>query len=265
MKLKAPSLSATLAACLALPIVALAEIKTTQVEYQDGSSTLQGWISYDDASKTRRPGVLVVHDWLGVSAHTKSIVEELAGMGYVAFAADIYGKGIRPSGMAEAAAESGKYKADRALLRRRAQAGLAELQKSALTDKNRIAAIGFCFGGTTVLELARSGAPIQGAVSFHGGLDSPTPADGKNIRAKLLVLHGADDPFVKTADITAFQDELRQAGVDWQMVYFGNAVHSFTQKSAGHDKSKGAAYHEPSAKRSWTAMKTFFGEIFAPK
>ena len=113
-----------------------------------------------------------------------------------------------------------------------------------------------------MLELARSGAKIQGVVSFHGGLDSPAPADAKQIQSKVLVLHGADDPFVKPQDITAFQEELRQAKVDWQMVYFGNAVHSFTQKKAGNDNSKGAAYNEPASRRSWLITKAFFAELF---
>ncbi len=129
-------------------------------------------------------------------------------------------------------------------------------------DANRIAVIGYCFGGTAALELGRDGAPVVGVVTFHGGLDSPTPADGKNIKGKVLVLHGADDPFVKPADIAAFQEELRNGNVDWQMVYYADAVHSFTQPQAGTDKSKGNAYNEKAAKRSWEAMKQFFKEIF---
>jgi dienelactone hydrolase len=242
-----------------------AEIKTEILEYRDGDTVLQGVHSYDDALSGKRPAVLIIHDWMGVTEHTKTIAEDIARLGYVAFAADIYGKGVRPSDPQAAAAESGKYKSDRLLLRRRATAGLDILRKDPLTNTAQTAAIGFCFGGTTVLELARTGAPIEGVVSFHGGLDSPTPADGKNIKAKVLVLHGADDPFVKTNDITAFQDEMRQGGVDWQMMYYGDAVHSFTQKKAGTDKSKGAAYNEPAARRSWIAMKSFFAEIFTQK
>jgi dienelactone hydrolase len=242
-----------------------AEVKTEIVEYKDGDTVLQGLHSVDDAVAGKRPAVLIVHDWMGVTEHTKSIAENIARLGYVAFAADIYGKGVRPSDTQGAAAEAGKYKADRALLRRRAAAGLEVLKKDPLAAANQVAAIGFCFGGTTTLELARSGADIQGVVSFHGGLDSPSPEDGKQIKAKVLVLHGADDPFVKSADITAFQEELRKGGVDWQMIYYGDAVHSFTQKKAGTDKSKGAAYNEPAARRSWQAMKNFFAEIFAQK
>lgn len=255
-------ISCAMMSIVLLPTGLLAEVKTQTLEYKDGDTVMEGFLTYDDASKERRPGILVVHDWMGLSEHTRAIAEELAKSGYVAFAADIYGKGVRPADATEAGALAGKFKADRALLRHRANLGLDELKKQELVEGAKIAAIGFCFGGTTVLELARSGAPIAGAVSFHGGLDSPAPEDGRNIKAKLLILHGADDPYVKQADIAAFQEELRKAGVDWQMNYYGDAVHAFTQKKAGSDKSKGAAYNEPAARRSWQAMKTFFAELF---
>jgi len=147
-------------------------------------------------------------------------------------------------------------------MRARANAGLEVLKKHPLTDVNRIAAIGYCFGGTVVLEMARSGAELAGVVSFHGGLSTPNPSDAKNIKGKVLVLHGADDPAVPPDQVIAFQDELRKAGVDWQMVSYGGAVHSFTNPEAGNDPSRGAAYNEKADKRSWEAMKTFFGEIF---
>jgi dienelactone hydrolase len=245
-----------------LPAFASAEVKTETVSYEQGGTALEGVVSFDTASKEKRPGILVIHDWMGVSEHTRAVTTDLAKMGYVAFGADIYGKGVRPADQPTASAEAGKYKGNRALLRERAKAGLAQLQNHPMVDGSKLAAIGFCFGGTTALELARSGAEIAGAVSFHGSLDSPNPADGKNIKAKLLILHGADDPFVKQEDIAAFQDELRKAGADWQMIYYGDAVHSFSQKKAGTDKSKGAAYQEAAARRSWQATRTFFDEIF---
>jgi dienelactone hydrolase len=148
------------------------------------------------------------------------------------------------------------------LLRARAQAGLAELRKQKLVDPQRIAAIGYCFGGTTVLELARDGADLKGVISFHGGLSTPTPQDARDIKGKVLALHGADDPYVKADEVAAFQDEMRKAHVDWQFVGYGNAVHSFTNKAAGNDNNKGAAYNEKADKRSWEAMKVFFAEIF---
>jgi len=249
-------LAATLAAA------ASAEVKTRTVEYRDGDVVLEGYLAWDDALKGPRPGVLVVHQWMGVSANERMRAEQLAALGYVALAADVYGKGARPANQQEAGALAGKYKGDRALLRSRVAAGLAELKRQPLVDGRRTAAIGYCFGGTAALELARSGAEVAGVVTFHGGLDSLTPADGKNIRAKVLVLHGADDPFVPAADIAAFQQELRAAGVDWQMVYYSGAVHSFTQKEAGSDPSRGAAYNERADRRSWQALRDFLAEIF---
>jgi len=139
---------------------------------------------------------------------------------------------------------------------------LQVLLQNELTDTKKVAAIGYCFGGTTVIELARSGANISGVVSFHGGLDSPKPEDGKNIKCKVLALHGADDPNVTAKDLAAFEEEMRKSKVDWQLIKYGGAVHAFTQKDAGNDNSKGAAYNELADKRSWEAMEQFFTEIF---
>ena len=239
-----------------------AAIQTKTVEYKQGDTTLAGFVAYDDAIPGKRPGVLVVHQWMGLTDYEKHRAEMLAQLGYVAFCADIYGKGVRPQNTAEAGALAGKHKNDRQLLRARVSAGLDALRQQPLVDSKRVAAIGYCFGGTTVLELARSGADLNGVVSFHGGLDSPTPADGKNIKCKVLALAGADDPFQKPEDLAAFEKEMRESKVDWQMNFYGGAVHSFTQPDAGNDNSKGAAYNEKADKRSWAAMKQFFAEIF---
>lgn len=247
---------------LCLAVSAEAAVKTRIVEYKQGATVLQGYLAWDDATRAKRPGVLVVHEWTGINDHIRQRTEMLAKLGYVAFAADIYGKGVRPTSPAEAGATAGIYKNDRALMRARARAGLDELKKQKFVDTRRLAAIGFCFGGTTVLELARDGADLRGVVSFHGGLATPTPQDARNIKGKVLALHGADDPFVKADEVTAFQDEMRKGGVDWQFNIYGNAVHSFTNRAAGTDNSKGAAYNEKADKRSWAAMQAFFAEIF---
>jgi dienelactone hydrolase len=251
-----------LGAALMSSAMAHAEVKTAIVEYRQGDAVLEGLVAYDSAGPPKRPGVLVVHDWLGVDGYMKKRAEQLAALGYVAFAADIYGKGVRPTNGKEAGPVAGKFKADRALLRARAQAGLAELRKQPHVDPARVAAIGYCFGGTTALELARSGAQVLGVVSFHGGLDTPSPADAKNIKAKILALAGADDPFVPPDQVKAFEDEMRAAGVDWELVKYSGAVHSFTRPEAGSDNSKGAAYNAKADRRSWIAMKDFFEEIF---
>jgi dienelactone hydrolase len=232
------------------------------VEYKQGDAVLEGVSVYDDAIQGKRPAVLVVHQWKGLGDYEKKRAEMLAKLGYNVFAADIYGKGIRPQSPQAAGAEAGKYKNDRALLRSRVRAGLDVLMTHELTDPKRVAAIGYCFGGTTVLELARSGADIVAVVSFHGGLSSPAPADAKNIKAKVLALHGADDPNVPPKEVAAFEDEMRQGGVDWQLIAYGGAVHSFTDWNAGSDNSKGAAYNERADRRSWEAMKQFFAEAF---
>ncbi len=240
-----------------------AEIKTAVVEYQDGDIVLEGYVAWDSASTSASPGVLVVHQWMGLTDYEKGRCRQLAELGYVAFAADIYGKGIRPATMQDAGKQAGIYKSDRKLYRRRLNLALDQLKARPEVAKGKVGAIGYCFGGTGVLELARSGAEVSGVVSFHGGLDSPEPEAGRNIKGAILVCHGADDPFVPAKDIEAFQAELNAAKVDWQMDIYSGAVHSFTHPEAGNDNSRGAAYNEKADKRSWTAMKNFFEEVFA--
>jgi dienelactone hydrolase len=254
--------------CLHLSLIscfvlsANAELRSKLVEYKQGQTVLEGFSVYDDATQGQRPAVLVVHQWRGLGDYEKKRAEMLARLGYHVFAVDIYGKGIRPNNPKDAASEAAKYKDNRALLRARVAAGLDVLTKHELTDPKRVAAIGYCFGGTTVLELARSGAAVSGVVSFHGGLSSPNPADAQNIKCKVLALHGADDPFVPPKEVEAFEEEMRQGKVDWQMTAYGGAVHSFTDWTAGDDNSKGAAYNEKADKRSWEAMKQFFADLF---
>jgi dienelactone hydrolase len=242
-----------------------AEVKTKVVEYKHGDKVLEGYLAYDDATKDKRPGVLIVHEWTGHNPYVRQRAEQLAKLGYVAFALDMYGKGVHAKDAQEAAKMAGEFKNDRKLMRDRAATGLDVLRKQELVDTKRVAAIGYCFGGTTVLELARAGNDIAGVVSFHGDLATPKPEDAKNIKCKVLALHGADDPFVKPEVVAAFEDEMRKAGVDWALVAYGNAVHSFTNPGAGNDASKGAAYNEKADHRSFQAMRTFFDEIFEKK
>lgn len=246
----------------AVGIVPHAALRTELVEYRDGDQLLEGYFAWDEAKSGRRPGVLVVHEWTGINDHTRAVTERLAKLGYAVLAVDVYGKGVRPSAPKEAGAEAGKYKQNRALFRQRLLAGYRTLLKQRQVDKDHVAAIGYCFGGTGVLELARAGADVDGVVSFHGGLDSPNPADGGNIKAKVLILHGAEDPFVPQKDIDAFLAELRSAKVDWQMISYSGAVHAFTNPASGNDPSTGAAYDAAADRRSWLAMQQFLAEIF---
>ena len=248
-----------------LPFEASAGLHKEVLEYKHGDVTLEGYLVYDDSITGSRPGILVVHDRMGVGPYVKTRADQLTGLGYVAFAIDMYGKGIRPKNSEEASAQASIYRQDRQLMRSRAKVGLDVLMNHRLVDARQIAVIGYCFGGGTTLELARSGVDIAGVVSFHGNLDTPHPEDAKNIKAKVLVLHGANDPFVPQKDVTAFQDEMRQTRVDWQMVIYGGAVHSFTNPASGDDPSTGSAYDEKADRRSWEAMRRFFGEIFGHK
>lgn len=254
----------TFALCIiAAGASAHAKVIGQTVEYKADGITLEGYVAWDDMAKGNRPGILVVHDWLGVSDFTKKVAQDLAGMGYVAFAADIYGKGVHPKGPDEARVEATKYYTDRKLWRVRVNAGLDTLKKQKGVDVAKLAAIGFCFGGSSVLELARSGAAVRGFLSFHGGLASPTPDDAKNIKGKVLALAGADDPYVKPEEVAGFQKEMTDAKVDWQLVTYGGQVHAFMIPGAGTNHALGVAYDERTAKRAWQAMVDFFAEIFS--
>jgi dienelactone hydrolase len=253
-----------LAMTLLTATTARAGLLTRTVEYRAGDAPLEGLLVQESGGPAMKPGVLVVHDWMGVGPYAVMRAEQLARLGYIAFVADIYGKGIRPANAEEAGAQAGKFKQDRPLLRGRVLAALAELRKQPGVLTGRVAAIGYCFGGTAALELARAGADLSGVVSFHGGLDSPKPADARAIKAKLLVLHGADDPFVPPAEVQAFEQEMRGAGVDWTLVKYSGAVHAFSQEGAGSDNSKGAAYNASADRRSWQAMRAFFDEVLRP-
>jgi dienelactone hydrolase len=237
-------------------------MKTETFEYKDGATVLEGYAVFDDKGP-KRPGILVVPDWMGVSKFSNKRAEMLAELGYNVFVADIYGKGVRPTSMEACAAEAGKYQKDRPLMRQRAKAALAILMKTPGTDTTKIGSIGYCFGGTTILELARDGANVQATCAFHANLNTPDASHAKNIKGKVLALHGADDPVVPDTEVLAFEKEMRDAKVDWQLVAYGNAVHSFTNWNIPPDTKGPAVYNEKADKRSWVAMQDFFKEAFA--
>ncbi|MDP3543078.1 MAG: dienelactone hydrolase family protein [Elusimicrobiota bacterium] len=238
-------------------------IKTRAVEYKDGDVVLQGWAAWEDGFKDARPGILVVHEWKGHGPYARKRAEQLARLGYTAFAVDMYGKGVYAKDHEEAGKLAGAFFGDRSLMRRRALAGLEELRKLPFVDKSKLGAIGYCFGGTTVLELARAGTDLKGVASFHGNLATPMPA-AERPKASILVLHGAEDPSVNPG-VPGFLEEMRAAKADWQFIQYGGAVHSFTVPEAGSDPSKGAAYDKDADERSWDAMQSFFRRLFAEK
>jgi dienelactone hydrolase len=251
---------AALLAALALAAPAGAALQSKLVDYKDGKTVLQGYAVWDDGFKDKRPGVLVVHEWWGFGPYVKMRADMLAKLGYVAFAADMYGKGVHADDHTQAAKLAGVFFNDRAAMRRRATAGLDQLKKLPNVDADKLAAIGYCFGGTAVLELARMGADLKGVASFHGNLATPTPAAEKP-KAKIAVFQGADDQMTMPA-VPAFEDEMRKAKADWQFTAYGGAVHSFTVAEAGNDNSKGMAYNKEADERSWKALQDFFSEIF---
>ncbi|MBK1828521.1 dienelactone hydrolase family protein [Haloferula rosea] len=252
-----------IALILSLITASFAEVIERDVEYQHKDTTLLGFHAYDTATDGKRPGILIVHQWTGLTDYEKRRARMLAELGYNVFALDIYGKGIRPQPPASGK-EAGKYKGNRKLFRERLHAGLDVLKGDSRTDPENIAAIGYCFGGTGVLELARSGAAIDGVVSFHGGLGAADGmAAGKgDIQASILVCHGAVDPHVSDEEVAGFQREMTEAGADWQFIAYSDAVHAFTQPMAGDDPSKGAAYQKKADERSWRHMQDFFSELF---
>jgi dienelactone hydrolase len=209
----------------------------------------------------------VVHDWYGCGPYAQQRAKELAARGYVAFALDMYGDGKVVKAREEASALAGGFYKDLPLMVRRARAGLGVLTGQSTVDKARVASIGFCFGGTVSLNLARSGDPLAGVVSFHGGLKGAVavPVAQGGIKAKVLVLHGGADPFVPPADVAAFMDEMTKAKASWRMETYGDAVHSFSNPGAGDNVASGNAYNQAAEKLSIATMERFFGEIFASK
>lgn len=240
---------------------AFAEVKSEITSYKDQNVTLEGQWVYDSNQAKPRPAVLIIHQWMGPSAHETAQAKKLADLGYVAFVADIYGKDIRPKDSKEAGKLATQYKSDVQLFRKRIKAAIDFISQNKKVDPKNIVVIGYCFGGTGALEAARAGFPIVGAVSFHGGLSTPKPSDTKSISTKLLILHGAIDPYVSPKEVEDFFKEMNGVKADYQFISYSQAVHAFTQKSAGTDISQGAAYNEAADQRSWQAFKRFLQEV----
>lgn len=243
--------------------LAWGQVLIRKANYQLQGRIFEGLYARESTwGEKKRPAVLVFPDWMGVGDTVEERLKMFVKLGYVAFAADLYGQGIRPLDESEAAVLSGDLKANRPLLRDRAAAALAELKSFRLVDGGRISAIGYCFGGLTALELARSGADLVGVVSFHGNLNTQNLDEALRIKGKVLVFHGADDPYVPQPELLVFQEEMRKAEKDWQIVIYGGAVHSFTKKESGMDPARGVAYNPAADRRSWEAMKLFLSEVF---
>ncbi len=245
-----------------IPALSYGEIVKTPIQYRQGDTDLEGLLVYDNSIQTPRPGVLVFPEWWGLNDFPKQQAENLARMGYVAFAADMYGKDVTTDSAEEATKLSTAVKSNLDLLRGRAQAAFDVLAKDPHVDRSHIAAIGYCFGGTVALELARSGADLAAVVTFHGGLATDRPEDAKNIKAKVLVCTGGEDAFVPPAQVAAFEDEMKAAHVDYQVIVYGGAHHAFTNPAADSHHIPNIAYNADAARRSWAAMAAFFDEIF---
>jgi dienelactone hydrolase len=230
------------------------------VDYLDGQQKLSGFISKPAKATVNKAGVLILPAWMGIDDHAKESAEELSKLGYYTFVADIYGVGNKPTNYSEAGQKAGYYKKNIQEYQHRIQLALEQLIKQG-ANPDEIVVMGYCFGGTGAIEAARINMKVKGIVSFHGGLARDESRTIELINARVLVLHGADDPYESEAEIKLFQNEMRTAKADWEMVYYANAVHSFTDKNAGTDNSKGAAYNEKADKRSWKALLQFLKEV----
>ena len=253
--------AAVLLGMTALP--ALAAMQAKPVEWTQDGTTFSGVLVYDDSDNDKRPGLVMVPNWKGVNDSAIAKAKQLAGDDYVVLVADVYGKGVRPKTDAEAGPVATKLRNDRPVLRARALKAIEVLKAQAgkaPLDASRIGAVGFCFGGTTVLEMARAGAPLAGVVSLHGGLGSPLPAEVGGTHPSVLVLNGADDKSVSKDDIASFEQEMNAAKVDWEFTNYSGAVHCFAERDA--NSPPGCQYNERAARRAWKALDEFFEERF---
>ena len=241
-----------------IPILNFAQLKN--IKYTDGQQALNGVSAIPKKSLKNKPGILILPAWKGIDTHAKHSAERLSELGYCAFIADIYGEGHYPKNITEAGEQAGYYKKNRDQYQQRIRLALNQLIRLG-ANPEKIVVMGYCFGGTGALEAARAQMPVLGAVSFHGGLAKDYAKPTQNIGTKILICHGADDPYESQEEILEFQKEMRDAKADWQMIYYANAVHAFTDPEAGNDNSKGAAYNEKADKRSWEHLLNFLNEV----
>lgn len=254
--------------CLALSLfggaAGFAAVTNQTVIYRDGESTLEGQLVWDDALPAARPGILMFHQWGGVGDYELMRARGLAADGYAVFVADVYGQGIRPATSQERVVETTKYRSNRLLMRSRARAALDAFRAQSV-PVGKIAAIGYCFGGTVALELMRDRAPVDAVVSLHGGLGTDHPAAPASLAGfPVLILHGGDDPYVPDDELAGFRNEMRQAKAAWQLVEIGGAVHAFTDPGAGNDPTRGAAYNETACRIALRAQDAFLAEHVKP-
>ncbi|HKO76683.1 MAG TPA: dienelactone hydrolase family protein [Flavobacterium sp.] len=237
---------------------AFAQLKP--VQYKDGNQILNGFKISPVKSSTQKPGILILPAWRGIDKLSKDTADKLSKMGYYAFIADIYGEGNYPKDNNEAGNSAGFYKKNFEAYQKRISLALQQLIVAGANPEN-IVVIGYCFGGTGALEAARGHLNVKGVVSFHGGLGKDNLRPTEPITTKVLVCHGADDPFVSSEEVSSFQKEMKDSKADWQMIYYANAVHSFTNPESGTDNSKGAAYNEKASERSFEHFKLFLNEV----
>jgi dienelactone hydrolase len=252
---------------LTLLLLSTYTIKTfsqgVDLEYKDDTTKLRGYYvpsAVKQTDKKKAPGIIIIHAWMGITNHEKTSAERLGKLGYNVLAADIYGENIHPANAQEAGKQAGYYKKNYKIYHSRIRAAIETLIKQG-ADPDNIVIMGYCFGGTGAIEAARAGMPVKGVVSFHGGLGKDSARSTTAIKPRVLVLHGADDLYESEAEIKKFQQEMKDAKADWQMVYYSGAVHAFTDPAAGNDNSKGAAYNKDADERSWRAMMTFLQEV----
>lgn len=252
--------------CLGLITPVQAKVIGEEIDYQSDGTTLKGYLAYDTATKDKRPGVLVVHEWWGHNDYARQRADMLAELGYVALAVDMYGEGKQAAHPEDAQKFSSEIANNMPLGQARFEAAMAVLKKHKATDKSDIAAIGYCFGGAVVLQMAREGLDLDAVVSFHGSLGTAKPAQADTVKARVMVAHGAADPFVKPEQITGFMDEMNQAGVDYRFTAYGGAVHSFTNPDAdmfGEKFKLPLKYNKQADEDSWLDMQTFLQQAFA--